>query len=201
MRSIFLALIALKVLVPFTEAYCKDAICRLCIDANNNEIDCAIFDLADNDDSFLDDSADDNVAEWDCDIRSWTRAPDLIPGHQIPGETRLWVNGTGCKDIELWELGLRLKERAIVKVRYVFPHIEVEKRTEVLKRRDYNVDFPLKPERKPFNASAHMNFNGPDMNDIYTGREYGGYFTIENQDEKEYQGKMDEYSESSSTGC
>jgi hypothetical protein len=94
-----------------------------CLDSTGNRIDCSVFDLDNDDDFFLDDLADDKVAEWDCDIRSWTRAPDLIPGHQIPGETRLWVNGTGCKDIELWELGLRLKERAIVKVRYVPPHV------------------------------------------------------------------------------
>jgi hypothetical protein len=55
--------------------------------------------------------------EWDCDIRSWTRAPDLMAGHQIPAETRLVLNGTECGDVEGWEVGLRLKERAIIKMR------------------------------------------------------------------------------------
>lgn len=183
MRSILLALTTCLVVKA-----ASDACISVCLDAGGNRIDCAVIDHL----------LKRQVAEWDCDIRSWTRAPDLIPGHQIPGETRLWVNGTGCKDIELWELGLRLKERAIVKVRYVFLHT---KRTEVLKTRDYNVDFPLKPERKPFNASAHIHFNGPDMNDIYTGREYGGYFGNHDQDDKEYQAKMDKYSERALRGC
>lgn len=55
--------------------------------------------------------------EWDCDIRSWTRAPDLMAGHQVPAETRLVLNGTECRDIEGWQVGLRMKERAIVKMR------------------------------------------------------------------------------------
>lgn len=61
--------------------------------------------------------------EWDCDIRAWTRAPDLIPGHSIPAETRLNMNGTGCVDVVGWEVGLRLKERSIIKIRYVYPYI------------------------------------------------------------------------------
>jgi hypothetical protein len=104
------------------------AVYSACFDANGNIIDCAVFDLDNDDDSFLDDQGLTDTSpktdEWDCDIRSWTRAPDLLPGHQIPGETRLWVNGTGCRDIESWELGLRLKERAIVKVRYVTFHLK-----------------------------------------------------------------------------
>ena len=55
--------------------------------------------------------------EWDCDIRAWTRAPDFIPGHSIPAETRLSLNGSACKDIAGWEVGLRMKERAIIKIR------------------------------------------------------------------------------------
>lgn len=56
---------------------------------------------------------------WQCDVRSWTRAPDLIPGTEMPGETRLAMNGTDCKDIVKWELGLRYQERAVIKMRYV----------------------------------------------------------------------------------
>jgi hypothetical protein len=57
--------------------------------------------------------------EWDCDIRAWTRAPDLIPGHSIPAETRLNMNGSACKDIVGWDVGMRMKERAIIKIKYV----------------------------------------------------------------------------------
>jgi hypothetical protein len=95
------------------------AVYSACFDTETGaEIDCAVFDPNfDEDTLLLATSAPED--EWDCDVRSWTRAPDLIAGHQIPGETRLWLNGTGCRDIERWELGLRLKERAIVKMRYV----------------------------------------------------------------------------------
>jgi len=54
---------------------------------------------------------------WACDVRSWTRAPDLAPGVVVPAETRLAVNGTDCKDIIGWKVGLRYKERAIVKLK------------------------------------------------------------------------------------
>lgn len=70
--------------------------------------------------SYLDEDQDIDTmgaGEWDCDIRSWTRAPDLIPGHSIPAETRLWMNGTGCGDVVKWEVGLRMLERAIIKIR------------------------------------------------------------------------------------
>jgi hypothetical protein len=59
--------------------------------------------------------------EWNCDIRAWTRAPDLIPGHSIPAETRLNLNGSACKDVVGWEMGMRMKERAIIKIKYVHP--------------------------------------------------------------------------------
>jgi hypothetical protein len=95
------------------------AVYSACFDTKTGaEIDCAVFDPDFDEDALLRSVAEAGD-EWDCDVRSWTRAPDLIPGHQIPGETRLWLNGTGCRDIERWELGLRLKERAIVKMRYV----------------------------------------------------------------------------------
>jgi hypothetical protein len=52
---------------------------------------------------------------WACDVRVWTRAPDLSPGAHLPAEARLSINGTDCGDIVKWEVGLRLKERVIVK--------------------------------------------------------------------------------------
>ena len=57
------------------------------------------------------------VPQWACDIRAWTRAPDLYPGAKIPAEARLAVNGSACGDIVGWEAGLRYKERAIIKMR------------------------------------------------------------------------------------
>jgi hypothetical protein len=58
-----------------------------------------------------------NEEEWDCEVRTWTRAPDLIPGNTIPAETRLALNGTQCSDIIGWQIGLRMKERALIKIR------------------------------------------------------------------------------------
>jgi hypothetical protein len=57
--------------------------------------------------------------EWPCDLRVWTRAPDLSPNSIVPGEARLAANGTGCMDIASWSVGLRFKERAIIKIRSV----------------------------------------------------------------------------------
>lgn len=54
---------------------------------------------------------------WACDVRSWTRAPDLYPGLTTPADTRLAVNGSDCKDIVGWQVGLRFKERAIIKLK------------------------------------------------------------------------------------
>lgn len=55
--------------------------------------------------------------EWACDLRAWTRAPDLSPGLSTPAEARLAANGSACEEIARWEVGLRFKERAIVKLR------------------------------------------------------------------------------------
>lgn len=55
--------------------------------------------------------------EWDCDIRSWVRAPDLAPGQVHPAEARLAMNGSSCGEIVRWEVGLRFKERAVIKLR------------------------------------------------------------------------------------
>jgi hypothetical protein len=60
-------------------------------------------------------------ADWPCDVRVWTRAPDLSPNSIIPGEARLAANGTGCVDMISWSVGLRYKERAIIKIRFVIP--------------------------------------------------------------------------------
>jgi hypothetical protein len=55
--------------------------------------------------------------EWDCTLRGWVRAPDLAPSQTFPAEARLAANGTACGDIEAWSVGLRMKERAIVKLK------------------------------------------------------------------------------------
>jgi len=59
---------------------------------------------------------------WNCTLRGWVRAPDLAPSRVSPGEARLAANGSACGDIEAWAVGLRMKERAIVKLKSVtFP--------------------------------------------------------------------------------
>jgi len=55
--------------------------------------------------------------KWDCTLRGWVRAPDLAPSQSFPGEARLAANGSACGDIEAWSVGLRMKERAIVKLK------------------------------------------------------------------------------------
>jgi len=61
----------------------------------------------------------DHSPPWDCDIRAWTRAPDLYPGANLPAEARLAANGSACGDIIGWEAGLRYKERAVIMIRSV----------------------------------------------------------------------------------
>lgn len=55
---------------------------------------------------------------WDCEIRAWTRAPDLQPDATIPAEARLALNGSSCNEVIGWQTGLRFKERTIVKLKY-----------------------------------------------------------------------------------
>jgi len=62
----------------------------------------------------------DTTPTWQCDIRVWTRAPDLSPGRNIPADARLAANGSACGDIVKWEVGMRLKERALIKMKCVF---------------------------------------------------------------------------------
>lgn len=57
------------------------------------------------------------IPRWDCEVRAWTRAPDLAPNTAIPAEVRLALNGSDCADIVSWKAGLRFKERAIVKLK------------------------------------------------------------------------------------
>ena len=56
---------------------------------------------------------------WRCDIRVWTRAPDLSPGRVIPADARLAANGSACGDVIKWEVGMRLVERALIKMKWV----------------------------------------------------------------------------------
>jgi hypothetical protein len=98
----------IPLLLPLTRGIATFPSYEICIDGESgNTIPC----------SYLDEDLDVNNTEWDCDIKSWTRAPDLIPGHSIPAETRLWMNGSACKDVIEWEVGMRMLERAIIKIR------------------------------------------------------------------------------------
>ncbi|KIR59102.1 hypothetical protein I314_05086 [Cryptococcus bacillisporus CA1873] len=105
--------------------------------------------------------------EWDCDIRSWVRAPDLAPGHVHPAEARLAMNGSSCGEIVRWEVGLRFRERAIIKLR--------SKTVD---------DFPTKPKPAPYHFNRSM---GHDYNDIFS---VDGGWTYPDQG---YQAQMAEY--------
>lgn len=68
----------------------------------------------------LEDAADPHSDNgWDCEVRAWVRAPDLRPSASFPAQARLAANGSDCGDIERWEVGLRFKERAIIKLKSV----------------------------------------------------------------------------------
>lgn len=54
--------------------------------------------------------------KWACDVRAWVRAPDLQPNMVATGDARLLLNGSACGDVNAWAVGLRLKERAIVRL-------------------------------------------------------------------------------------
>ena len=54
---------------------------------------------------------------WDCDVRSWVRAPDLSPGATVPADVRLAMNGSACSDVVGWTVGLSLSERGVMKVK------------------------------------------------------------------------------------
>ncbi|KAK8847332.1 hypothetical protein IAR55_005189 [Kwoniella newhampshirensis] len=94
-------------------------------------------------------SSPESEVDWACDVRSWVRAPDLTPGEIHPAEARLAVNGSACRDIVKWDVGLRFKERAIVK----------------LKTKNIS-DFPVKPKRPAWNASRTI--TQESLNDIYS---------------------------------
>jgi hypothetical protein len=64
-----------------------------------------------------DSGANHTAPAWQCDVRAWTRAPDLSPGVVLPADARLAANGSACGDIVKWEVGMRLKERALIKMR------------------------------------------------------------------------------------
>ena len=52
---------------------------------------------------------------WQCDIRAWSRSPDISPGTHLPADARLSLNGTECDQVVKWEAGVRFIERAIIK--------------------------------------------------------------------------------------
>ncbi|OCF59071.1 hypothetical protein L486_03570 [Kwoniella mangroviensis CBS 10435] len=111
--------------------------------------DITIDNLAEDIDAGIKERIEVKEDKWECDVRSWVRAPDLRPSSVIPAETRLSANGSDCKDIEKWEVGLRFKERAIVKLKS--------------KSLDAN-DFPKKPTFPKFNDTSYPQY---DFNDIY----------------------------------
>lgn len=61
--------------------------------------------------------ANNTTPAWQCDVRAWTRAPDLSPGKVLPADARFAANGSACGDIVKWEVGMRLKERALIKMK------------------------------------------------------------------------------------
>jgi hypothetical protein len=67
----------------------------------------------------------------------------------------------------------------------------IERKRKKLMNRNYDIEFPEKPKRKPFNYTA-IETRMPDMNDIYTGR-YGRYYGHRHDDE-EYEAKLEIYS-------
>lgn len=55
--------------------------------------------------------------KWSCTIKAWVRAPDLSPNLLVSSaDARLKANGTDCDDIVKWEVGLRFKERGVVRL-------------------------------------------------------------------------------------
>ncbi|KAF8551405.1 hypothetical protein OG21DRAFT_287686 [Imleria badia] len=50
----------------------------------------------------------------ECTVQAWVRAPDLVPDSIVGGDTRVKISA-GCPAVETVSLGLRLKERSIVK--------------------------------------------------------------------------------------
>jgi hypothetical protein len=51
----------------------------------------------------------------DCYAAGWVRAPDLYPGLSTPADARLRLNGTDCDQVTEWQVGLRYKERSILR--------------------------------------------------------------------------------------
>lgn len=48
-----------------------------------------------------------------CHAVGFIRAPDLRPGQTFDVDAKLVMHGKECEEVEKWEVGLRLKERAI----------------------------------------------------------------------------------------
>ncbi|ORY28977.1 hypothetical protein BCR39DRAFT_588501 [Naematelia encephala] len=96
---------------------------------------------------------------WPCEVRSWVRAPDLAPSGTFPAQARLALNGSACGDVVGWQVGLRYKERAIIK------------------KKSTTVEFPVKPE---WNSSQQ--YQSVDWNDIYVVN--GGMRYMDNHGEE-----------------
>ncbi|GAA5863542.1 hypothetical protein JCM8547_007280 [Rhodosporidiobolus lusitaniae] len=75
-----------------------------------------VFHLDHDDVSLLTSATD--APKWNCTIQAWVRAPDLHANAVLPADARLVANGSACEtDIVRWSVGLKLKERAVVKLR------------------------------------------------------------------------------------
>ncbi|KAF9226256.1 hypothetical protein BS17DRAFT_868082 [Gyrodon lividus] len=80
-----------------------------------------------------------------CRVRAWVRAPDLVPGEILEGDTRIKLEGD-CPSVESCSLGLRFKERIFWKIR--------------------NLDAPL-PERPRVKRNSTMSFR-PATLDVWS---------------------------------
>lgn len=53
---------------------------------------------------------------FDCEVRSWVRSPDLLPSQIQPAQARWSLNGSDCSEFVKAEVGLRFRERSLVKI-------------------------------------------------------------------------------------
>lgn len=53
---------------------------------------------------------------FNCEVRSWVRSPDLLPSQIQPAQVRWNLNGSDCTEFVKAEVGLRFRERSLVKI-------------------------------------------------------------------------------------
>lgn len=130
--------------------------------------------------------ANNTTSAWQCDVRAWTRAPDLSPGKVLPADARLAANGSACGDIVKWEVGMRLKERALIKIKSA----RSWRRFSKLIGRAKGVEFPVEPIRPVWNESFYAHRQN-DYNDVMQSNMY--YSSHQDPAEKEYDEAMSVY--------